>query len=138
MKFRYLTDPLFLGCFVFYFINRLVIKHFVATGFFHDHLNDLICIPFWVPIMVFLMRKTGLRGNDGPPRGPEILLPIVLWPPIFELILPRVRYFNHLATSDYTDILWYVIGALVASVIWEAMYKSNAPVSTQQDRGCQL
>jgi hypothetical protein len=133
MPFRYLADPLFLGCVVLYFANRFLIKRFVAGGFFHDHLNDLMCIPFWVPIMVFLMRKVGLRGDDAPPRADEILIPLVMWSAIFELYLPRVRYFEHLATSDCVDVLYYAIGALVASLVWQITYRDRGRADSRPD-----
>jgi hypothetical protein len=123
MRFRYLADPLFVFCVVLYFANRFLIKRFVGGGFFHDHLNDLICIPFWVPIMVFLLRKVGLRKDDGPPRADEVLIPLVMWSAIFELYLPHVRYFERLATGDYTDILCYVTGAFAASLVWQVLYR---------------
>lgn len=125
MRFRYLADPLFLTCLGLYFTNRFVIKRFVDGGFFHDHLNDLICIPFWVPIMVFLLRRTGLRTDDRHPHADEILVPLVIWSAIFELYLPQVSYFKRLATSDHVDILFYAVGALVASVIWQATYRER-------------
>ncbi len=125
MRFRYLTAPLFLFCLVLYFLNRFLIKRFVPGGFFHDHLNDLICIPFWVPIMVLLLRKVGLRGNDDPPGADEILIPLVMWSAIFELYLPHVRHFERLATADPTDILFYTLGALAASVIWQVTYRDR-------------
>jgi len=125
MKFRYLADPLFVGCVILYFANRFLIERLVAGGFFHNHLNDLICIPFWVPIMVFLLRKVGLRNDDAPPRADEILVPLVIWSAIFEIYLPRVSHFERLAVSDYTDILWYAVGALAASVAWAIMYRDR-------------
>ncbi len=128
MRFRYLADPLFLGCVILYFANRFLIKQFVVGGFFHDHLNDLMCIPFWVPIMVFLLRKAGLRRDDGPPRADEILIPLVMWSAIFELYLPRVRHFEHLTVADSVDVLWYTIGGLLASVVWQVTYRDRGRV----------
>ena len=61
MRFGYLRDPLFLVCVAAYFLNRFVFKAVWQTGFVHEHLNDLICIPFWVPIMLFAQRKLRLR-----------------------------------------------------------------------------
>ncbi len=89
MPFRYLRDPLFLACFIGYFLNRFVIKHLTHGGFFHDSFNDLICIPFWVPIMLWGMRRTKLRPDDAPPRGEEILIPLLMWSYVFEIYLPR-------------------------------------------------
>ncbi len=125
MRFRYLRDPLFLACVVLYFVNRFLIKHLVADGFAHDHLNDLLCLPFWVPIMVFLMRQARLRPDDGPPRGAEILVPLLLWSAIFELCLPHVRHFTHLAVADPADILYYALGGLLASVVWQVVYRDR-------------
>ena len=48
------------------------------NDFSRDSLNDVICIPFWVPIMLFIMKKAGLRREDGPPTGSEILIPLIL------------------------------------------------------------
>jgi len=126
MRFRYLADPLFLGCLALYLLNRLMVKPLVSGGFFHDHLNDLICIPFWVPVMVFLLRKAGLRRDDGPPGADEILVPLVVWSAIFEMWLPRAGWFGHLAVADHMDILWYAIGALVAWAAWRVTYRAPA------------
>src|SRR5207237_1350454 len=79
-------------------------------GFFHDSLNDLICIPFWVPIMLWLMRVGRLRDNDAPPQWYEIVLPVLVWSAVFELLLPRIGPFRHLAIADPADIVWYVLG----------------------------
>ncbi len=122
MHFRYLRDPLFLCCVALYFVNRFLLKHLVGSGFVHDHLNDLLCLPFWIPIMVFLMRQARLRPDDGPPRGAEILVPLVLWSAIFELWLPHVPSFSHLATADPVDVLYYALGGLLASVVWQVTY----------------
>ncbi len=126
MPFRYLRDPLFVLCITLYFVNRIFLKPYFNQGsigaFLHGSLNDLICIPFWVTIMVWLMHKTGGRETSAPPQGLEILLPLVLWSWLFETVLPQTTYFQRLATSDPQDILCYTIGALVASVFWKYYY----------------
>jgi len=127
MRFRYLRDPLFVGSVIVYFVNRFLIKRLVVGGFVHDHLNDLICIPFWVPIMVFLLRRAGLRRDDDPPHADEILIPLVMWSAIFELYLPHVKYFERLALADYADIFYYALGALAASVFWQVWYERRRP-----------
>ena len=102
MPLRYLRDPLFLSCVVFYFVNRLLLKPHVHGGvmgtLIHGYVNDLICLPFWVPIMVWMMHKTGLRASDAAPQATEILAP----PPLRRLagrraerrrfLVPRVRF----------------------------------------------
>jgi hypothetical protein len=122
MRFRYLKDPLFLFCVCLYFLNRWVLKPCLPNEFSRCHVNDLICIPFWVPIMLFVMRKTGLRNDDVPPRPGEILVPLLVWSWTFELFLPHTELFRHLATADHLDILAYTIGAIFAAVFWRYWY----------------
>src|SRR5947209_6208509 len=118
VRFRYLLDPLFLLCVTTYFLNRLVLKGIWKTGFVHEHLNDLICIPFWVPIMLFAQRKLGLRARDDRPQPGEIVIPLVVWSWVFEILLPPTRWLGDRCVSDYLDIVYYTLGALVAGLFW--------------------
>ncbi len=120
--FRYLRDPLFLVCVAGYFVNRFVFKPYIPNEFSQGYLNDLICIPFWVPIMLAGMRRTGLRPDDAPPRAAEILVPLLLWSFLFELWLPRTDLFRGIAISDQLDILAYAAGALGAALVWRLSY----------------
>lgn len=126
MPFRYLRDPLFLFCVALYFVNRLVLKPHIHGGvfgaFLHNSLNDVICLPFWVPIMVWIMRKTGLRRGDAPPQGVEVLIPLLLWSWFFELVLPNIGPFRRLAIGDPSDILCYTLGAFLAVLLWRGYY----------------
>jgi hypothetical protein len=125
MRFKYLKDPLFVFCFVLYFVNRWIFKPYLPNEFFRDHLNDMICIPFWIPIMLFSMRKVGLRDNDGTPSGGELLIPLILWSWVFEVWLPRTSAFQGLAISDHLDILYYAAGALFAALFWRFRYRKQ-------------
>lgn len=127
MKFRYLRDPLFVLCLVLYFTNRWVFKPLLPNTFSQGYLNDLICIPFWVPIMLLAMRKLGLRTTDDPPSGSEILIPLILWSAVFELWVPRIGPFTKLAFSDHVDILFYAIGGLAATLFWKWRYRDETP-----------
>ena len=123
MPFLYLKDPLFLTCLVLYFANRWLLKPLFPSGFVHAYLNDLICIPFWVPIMLWMMRKAGLRTDDAPPQWYEILLPLLVWSAVFELLIPQLGPFRRLAVSDPGDILAYTSGALFGALFWRAWYR---------------
>ena len=139
MRFRYLRDPLFLFCFALYFVNRLVLKPHLPEGilrdFAYNSLNDVICIPFWVPIMVWMMRKTRLRTTDSPPLAAEILVPVLLWSWFFELILPHIGPFQHIAVGDPNDIFCYTIGALFAALFWQAFYKTGERAEPMEEPG---
>lgn len=141
MKFRYLRDPLFLLCIVAYFVNRWVLKGIWPAGFFHEHLNDLICIPFWVPIMLFVLRTLGLRETDEAPRAHELLIPLVIWSWLFEIALPRNTFFARWCVSDHQDILFYSLGAFVAALFWRWSYKELLPkdpsCAATMNRGCE-
>ena len=127
MKFRYLTDPLFMICLALYAINRFVIKVYLPNTFSISYLNDIMCIPFWVPIMLFIMRRLGLRRGDQPPQSYEILIPLILWSVVFEIWLPRVPIFYGLANADHRDILFYTLGALIAAIWWQRYYPIPNP-----------
>ena len=130
MRFRYLRDPLFLACVVTYFVNRWVLKSIWETGFVHEHLNDLICIPFWVPIMLWVERHIGLRQDDGPPEAFEIIIPLLLWSWVFEMFLPRTELFGRFCTSDHRDIICYSAGSIGAAVFWRCWYGDGQPSRT--------
>ena len=126
MRFRYLRDPLFLFCLISYFVNRWLIRPHVHGGFFHTSFNDVICIPFWAPIMVWLMRRTRLRSHDLPPTWIEIVLPVTVWSFVFEVWLPHVTWFKRPMVGDPMDILAYASGALVSMVWWDWWYGRKA------------
>jgi hypothetical protein len=129
VRFDYLRDPLFLFCVTLYFVNRFVLKSIWTTGFVHEHLNDLICIPLWVPIMLFAQRMLRLRDGDGRPRPGEIIIPLVLWSWIFEIILPAMGEIGAWCVADYLDIFYYTLGALLASLFWAWWYRVTPEVS---------
>lgn len=122
MHFRYLLDPLFLSCVLLYFVNRLILKSIWQTGFVHEHLNDLICIPFWVPIMLWVERHLRLRRDDSPPDVIEVIIPLLIWSWVFEIILPRTEMFSHYCTADTWDIVYYSLGAVGATIVWRWWY----------------
>lgn len=123
-NFRYLRDPLFLTCVALYFINRLVIKRLMHGGFAHEHFNDLICIPFWVPIMLWLQKVVGLRPVAAIPSASEVFIPLVVWSLVFECWLPTTPAFAAYSTADHRDIMWYAIGAMLAACWWRWWYPS--------------
>ena len=134
MKYRYLRDPLFLLCAFTYIVNRWLLKPFMPNTFSQCYLNDLICIPFWVPIMVFGMRHLGFRDNDLPPTSCEIVVPLILWSAVFEIWLPCFGLFKGLAIPDHVDIFFYTLGALLAVTFWNIWYKEETPNQRIQRR----
>ncbi|HBE71276.1 MAG TPA: hypothetical protein DDW52_24275 [Planctomycetaceae bacterium] len=126
MRYGYLRDPVFVSAFSLYWINRFLVKPFTDSSFVHNHLNDFLCIPFFVPVVVFVARSCKLRPHDRPPEAHEILLPLLVWSVMFELILPAHSYWSRWAVGDPIDIVWYCIGAFVASLCWTRQLRRAA------------
>jgi hypothetical protein len=131
MPFRYLKDPLFLMCFAAYGIQRCLKSFDLSTPFLCSYLNDLICIPFWVPIMLWGNKKLGLRRNDDPPEGFEIIIPLILWAFVFEVLIPGMPSWSIPTWADPCDILSYCVGGLAAALFWKVYYRES-PLTTQE------
>jgi hypothetical protein len=122
VRFGYLRDPLFVACVLTYLVNRVVLKRVWENGFVHEHLNDVICIPFWVPVMLWGQRRLGLRRSDGPPEAAEVVIPLVAWSWAFEILLPATGWLGPWCVADHRDVLCYALGALGAGVFWRWWY----------------
>jgi len=120
--FRYLRDPLFLTCIIVYAINRCIIKPYLPNEFSRSYLNDCLCLPMWVPVMLLVMRKLRLRTDDSPPDSVELIVPLILWSLVFERYLPATSFFSRYATSDYHDVFCYTAGGLFAANFWKWWY----------------
>lgn len=129
----YLKDPLFLFSLTTYFLNRLILKSIFTAGFFHNYWNDLICIPFWLPIMLYGMRLLGLRTHDAPPTWYELVISLLIWSFLFECWLPFTPAFQGLAYSDHVDVLCYVIGAFFAAEFWRFWYPQTELSQKQEE-----
>ena len=123
MRFKYLRDPLFVICVALYIANRCVLEPLLPFAFLDCYVNDLICIPFWVPIMLAGMRQCRVRCDDAPPKSHEILIPLIVWSIVFECWLPHSNLLSAFVVADHLDVMCYVVGALVAGVFWKHYYQ---------------
>lgn len=131
MPFLYLRDPLFLTVFWLYWINRFLIKNVSHPQFFDSYFNDLICIPFLVPILLFIARKFKARRADSPPQLIEVVIPVVVWSILFEIIFPQHPVWSKWVTGDPLDIVFYTTGGCLALWFWEWWY---APRMSLQEK----
>ncbi|MEN6452460.1 MAG: hypothetical protein ABFC96_18380 [Thermoguttaceae bacterium] len=129
MPFRYLKDPLFLACFGVYWVHRCMKCLDLSTLFLRSYLNDLICIPFWVPIILWAHRRLRLRRHDFPPEAIEIVIPLIAWSFLFEVLIPSRREWSIPAVADPGDVLCYCVGAAAAAIFWSIFYRSDLPKS---------
>jgi len=134
VAFGYLKDPLFLVCFAAYWVNWSLEGYGVRVPLLRSYLNDLICIPFWIPIMLWVNRKLGLRRHDAPPLGHEIVIPMLLWAVVFEVVLPATHGWAGLAFADPYDVLCYALGACAGALFWAWWYGREGRPARQDSR----
>ena len=120
LKFKYMKDPLFHTAVILYVLNRFIFKPLTIakTDFFHSYFNDLICIPFCLPIILFLTKAVKLRNHDQPPDCYELCFYLVLWSFCFEYIAPLYGKHLNYPVADPFDVVCYAIGALIAGIYW--------------------
>ncbi len=119
-EFKYVHDKLFLAAVIAFAANRFVIEPLMIgrTSLFHCYFNDLICFPFWLPVILLITRKVRLRDNDAPPCFCELCFYLLIWSFIFEYVAPLCGgYLNH-AVADPLDIVCYTIGCVFSGLYW--------------------
>ena len=116
--FRYALDPVCMGSMMLYVIGRLFLKpHHLGGVLVRDYLNDVLCLPIFLPMILWAHRRLRLRPHDCPPQLWEVLQSWLVFSIIFELILPRFpQYFR--STSDRLDVIAYLVGGVIAFACW--------------------
>ena len=113
--FRYLSDPLCLGCCALYAANRWAVKPHFHGAFIHSWFNDALLIPCALPLVLCVHAWLGWREQDVMPGAGEIIAHLAGWSVLFEVIGPRLM---NRATGDVLDVAAYTVGAAVAYVWW--------------------
>jgi hypothetical protein len=131
MRFAYLRDPLFLTCFFTYWIHRWLAGHGLSTELLRSHLNDVICVPFFVPMMLWASKRLGLRRHDGPPDAVEIVVPLIIWSALFAIVFPLQRDWHVPTIADPKDVLSYCLGAMIAAGFWKWHYRRREQQASQ-------
>lgn len=116
-EFRYIADPVCLGAICLYCLNRWCLKpHHIGGWFTYGYLNDLLCLPLFLPIILWIQSVFRIRKHNGPPSLFEVIHNWIVFSVIFELVLPRISIFN--TTSDPWDVVAYLVGGLLAYGFW--------------------
>lgn len=137
-RFRYLRDPVFLVAVALYLLNRFVVRP--ATGdpgdFFHCYLNDVLCLPFWMPPLLWICRGLGLRRHDAPPTVGELLFYVLLWSLWFEGIAPAspIRAWFPETVGDPWDVVAYAAGGLIGGLLWRSGRAVESAVPASRPR----
>ena len=116
--FRYLADPLCIASLCIYTINRYVLKpHHIGSWFTHGYLNDVLCLPLFVPIPLYIQHIIGLRTHAAYPRPWEIFQSWAAFTLVFQVVIPRYPKM-FITAGDPWDILAYFTGGIIAGVYW--------------------
>ena len=114
-------DALWLVSVALFVLNKWWIKPNFAGWFWHGSLNDVLCLPVWMPICVWVFAKLKLRDN-APPRALEIAVCLLFWSWVFEVWLPQTDVFGKFSAGDPYDVLAYAVGGVVGWVWWKTSF----------------
>jgi hypothetical protein len=116
--FRYLADPVCIASLILYATNRYIFKpHHIGGWFTHGYLNDVLCLPLFVPMILYAQHIVGLRTGFAFPRVWEILQTWLVFTIVFQVIIPRFPK-TFVAAGDPFDILAYLGGGVIAGLYW--------------------
>ena len=122
-RFRYVDDPICIVAMALYVVNRLVLKpRHIGGWLVHDYLNDLLCLPIFLPIILRLQSAFGIRRHHAPPTLLEVIHNWVIFSIVFEVVLPRLSAFD--SVSDPFDCVGYLLGGLGAYLFWKRFYRT--------------
>jgi hypothetical protein len=119
---------------VIYVLNRWVLKpHHLGGWFVHDYLNDLLCLPIFLPIILRLQSALRIRRHHRPPTLLEVIHNWIIFSIVFEVALPRLSAFNSVA--DPMDCVAYLVGGIAAYLFWKRVYGARRPLSGLETDG---
>ena len=118
-------DALWLASLALFALNKWWIKPNFDGALWHSYLNDLLCLPVWMPICVWVFAKLKLR-DDAPPRALEIAVCLLFWSWVFEVLLPQTNVFGKFSAGDPFDVLAYAIGGVLGWIWWEFINRTGS------------
>ncbi len=130
-QFRYLADPMCIAALGLYALNRFVLKpHHIGGWFTHGYLNDVLCLPLFVPIILYIEHVIRLRRHAGFPRVWETVQCWAAFALVFQVVIPRFPK-TFIAAGDPWDILAYLAGGILAGCYWAmAARRARGPSNT--------
>ena len=124
--FRYLADPVCLAAVALYVINRCVLKsHGWGGTITHGYVNDVLCLPLFLPGILYAQRLLRLRDHDCYPRAWEIVHHWAVFSLVFEVVTPRFPAVFR-TTADVFDVAAYLVGGALAWCYWRVAAKRGA------------
>ncbi len=115
-------DALWLASVALVVLNKVWIKPNFSGVLWHSFLNDLLCLPVWMPFCVWAFARLKLRDSS-PPRALEIAVCLLFWSIVFEVVLPRTTIFGRFGPGDPLDVLAYAIGGFFGWLWWQHLQR---------------
>jgi len=116
--FRYLADPACITSLILYTLNRYLVKpHHIGGWFTHGYFNDVLCLPLFVPMILYAQHLIGLRRHARYPRIWEIFQIWASFVIVFQIVIPRFPK-TFTTAGDPRDILAYLTGGIIAEFYW--------------------
>ena len=107
-----------------YVLNRWVLKpNHIGGWLVHDYLNDLLCLPIFLPIILRLQSALGIRRHNLPPTFFELIHNWVIFSVLYYFVFPRLSAFSSVA--DPWNSVAYLIGGVAAYVWWRYFYPGD-------------
>lgn len=117
-RFQYFADPVCIAALAIYTASRFYLKPAHVGGWLvHDYLNDFLCLPLFLPMILQVQRWLRIRRDDGYPRAWEIAQHWAIFSIMFEIVLPRFPATFH-TVADPWDVVAYLLGGLTAWGCW--------------------
>jgi hypothetical protein len=117
-RFRYVLDPLCIESVLIYLVGRWYLRpQHIGGAFTQGYLNDVLCLPLFLPVILMGQRLIKLRNHDHPPKLWEMLQHWVIFSIVFEVIIPRYPAIWR-STADPLDVIAYLAGGLVGWIFW--------------------
>lgn len=103
-------------------LNRFVLEPLSGDpgDFFHCYADDVLCLPLALPLLLWLLRRLGLRADDRPPTIAEIALLWALWSWFCEVVAPNLPQLYAHAVGDPLDVAAYAAGGAAAALLWRS------------------
>ncbi|HWB54714.1 MAG TPA: hypothetical protein VG722_10995 [Tepidisphaeraceae bacterium] len=122
--FRYIDDPICIVAMLVYLVNRCALKpEHIGGWLVHDYLNDLLCLPIFLPIILRLQSALGIRRHDLPPTLFELIHNWFIFSVLYYYVFPRLSAFTSVA--DLWNSVAYLVGGVAAFVCWQLLYPSQ-------------
>lgn len=111
-----MRDPVFVVALLLCLTTRFALKPLIDHWFVHEYLNDMLCLPLFLPVILQVQAWLRIRPREAMPTLLEVLHNGIVFTAVFELLLPRLTMFDSVA--DPWDAVAYLAGGFVAYAFW--------------------